>query len=110
MSPLAFVMCRQPFPLKSLWIITMVLNSTYSFYWDVEQDWDMPWIVQYGEAALLAVGRFCCVSCRHVPQVPATSGASIQHCAHPRAYCACPVYRLDGSMKSAIFLHGSISG
>jgi hypothetical protein len=27
----------------------MVLNSCYCFYWDVEQDWDMPWLMQYGE-------------------------------------------------------------
>jgi hypothetical protein len=30
----------------------MVLNSCYSFYWDVEQDWDMPWLMQYGERLL----------------------------------------------------------
>lgn len=32
-----------------MWLLVMVLNSSYSFYWDVEQDWDMPWLVQYGE-------------------------------------------------------------
>lgn len=27
----------------------MVLNSAYSLYWDVEWDWDMPWLAQpYG--------------------------------------------------------------
>jgi hypothetical protein len=41
--------CRRLFAYKRLWIATMVLNSCYSFYWDVEQDWDMPWLMQYGE-------------------------------------------------------------
>jgi hypothetical protein len=27
----------------------MLFNTLYSFYWDVEQDWDMPWLA----AALL---------------------------------------------------------
>jgi hypothetical protein len=44
--------CRQLFAWKRIWIVTMVLNSCYSFYWDVEQDWDMPWIMQYGAIGL----------------------------------------------------------
>eukprot|EP00878_Enallax_costatus_P016258 GHUV01017054.1.p1 GENE.GHUV01017054.1~~GHUV01017054.1.p1 ORF type:complete len:425 (+),score=75.63 GHUV01017054.1:708-1982(+) len=39
---------KQPFPWKRAWIICMMLNSSYSYYWDVEQDWNMPWIVDYG--------------------------------------------------------------
>lgn len=37
------------FPLRRLWLVVMVLNSSYSYYWDVEQDWDFAWLVQYGE-------------------------------------------------------------
>lgn len=39
-----------------MWLGVMVLNSTYSFYWDVEQDWDLPWLMQYGEQGVLCVG------------------------------------------------------
>lgn len=39
---------RLAFPLRRLWLAVMLANSSYSFYWDVEQDWDMPWLVQYG--------------------------------------------------------------
>ncbi|WIA11571.1 hypothetical protein OEZ85_011678 [Tetradesmus obliquus] len=39
---------KQLFAWKRLWVGTMLLNSCYSFYWDVEQDWDMPWVMQYG--------------------------------------------------------------
>uniref|UniRef100_A0A383V567 EXS domain-containing protein n=1 Tax=Tetradesmus obliquus TaxID=3088 RepID=A0A383V567_TETOB len=38
---------KQLFAWKRLWVVTMLLNSCYSFYWDVEQDWDMPWVMQY---------------------------------------------------------------
>jgi hypothetical protein len=48
----AVLNCRRLFAWKRLWIATMVLNSCYSFYWDVEQDWDMPWLMQYGERLL----------------------------------------------------------
>jgi len=41
--------CSIEFPWKRLWISCMIVNSTYSFYWDVEQDWDMPWIMQPGK-------------------------------------------------------------
>jgi hypothetical protein len=27
----------------------MALNSAYSYYWDLEMDWDMPWLVQPGK-------------------------------------------------------------
>lgn len=26
---------------KPLWVMSCVLNTTYSFYWDVERDWDI---------------------------------------------------------------------
>lgn len=39
---------RLKFPLRRMWLGVMLLNSTYSFYWDVEQDWDLPWLTQYG--------------------------------------------------------------
>lgn len=32
------------FPYRRLWLLVMILNTAYSFYWDVEQDWDMPWL------------------------------------------------------------------
>ena len=35
----------RPFKHRDLWLATVAFNTAYSFYWDVEQDWDMPWIV-----------------------------------------------------------------
>lgn len=32
------------FMLQHTWVFVMLVNSLYSFYWDVEQDWDMPWL------------------------------------------------------------------
>lgn len=26
---------------KPLWVMSCILNTTYSFYWDVERDWDI---------------------------------------------------------------------
>lgn len=46
--PLIFLH-RVDFPLRRMWLVCMVFNSSYSFYWDVEQDWDMPWVLQHGE-------------------------------------------------------------
>lgn len=33
---------------QRLWIGVMVFNSLFSFYWDTEMDWDMPWLAQPG--------------------------------------------------------------
>ena len=33
---------------QGMWLAAMLLNSLYSFYWDIEMDWDMPWLVQQG--------------------------------------------------------------
>ncbi len=41
------VMKRQTFPHRSLWLTAMVFNTVYSYYWDVEMDWDMPWIYSW---------------------------------------------------------------
>lgn len=35
---------QRPFALKGTWLLVMVVNTCYSFYWDLEQDWDMPWL------------------------------------------------------------------
>lgn len=37
------------FPFWSLWLVSQTLNSLYSFYWDVEMDWDMPWFLESGQ-------------------------------------------------------------
>eukprot|EP00798_Chlamydomonas_sp_ICE-L_P024690 gene24690-10321_t len=34
------------FAFTNLWLLSSALNSIYSFYWDVEMDWDMPWLYQ----------------------------------------------------------------
>ncbi|KAJ9530396.1 hypothetical protein QJQ45_000778 [Haematococcus lacustris] len=34
----------QGFSLHRAWLLASALNSAFSFYWDVEQDWDMPWL------------------------------------------------------------------
>jgi hypothetical protein len=26
---------------KPLWVVSCIVNTTYSFYWDVERDWDI---------------------------------------------------------------------
>ncbi|KAI8469612.1 MAG: EXS family-domain-containing protein [Monoraphidium minutum] len=43
---------RRPFPYRQLWLAVMVVNTAYSYYWDVEQDWGMPWLVKPGAARL----------------------------------------------------------
>lgn len=55
------VHCRLKFPLRRMWLLVMVANSSYSFYWDVEQDWDMPWLTQYGKrrTTSLVAGTRC---------------------------------------------------
>ena len=35
--------------LKPLWLGAAFLNSAYSFYWDVERDWEISWFGQMGE-------------------------------------------------------------
>ncbi|GLC58347.1 hypothetical protein PLESTB_001349000 [Pleodorina starrii] len=39
------------------WIAALLVNSIYSFYWDLEMDWDMPWLVQPGGTHVLRVLR-----------------------------------------------------
>jgi hypothetical protein len=40
-----------PFPLQRTWLVIATLSTCYSLYWDVEQDWGMPWVA--ARAALL---------------------------------------------------------
>lgn len=44
---------QEPFPYRNVWLAAMLVNSLYSYYWDVEQDWDMPWIMQPGEGCMI---------------------------------------------------------
>jgi hypothetical protein len=57
-----------PFPYWRLWLGVMVFNTLYSFYWDIEQDWDMPWL-----AAALLGGRGSSPGC-HALQHPEKQG------------------------------------
>jgi len=42
---------NRPFPLRGCWLLVCAFNGLYSFYWDVEQDWKMPWLATlWGEA------------------------------------------------------------
>ncbi len=41
----------QPFAYPGLWLVAALLNTLYSFYWDVEHDWDMPWLLAMWRAA-----------------------------------------------------------
>ncbi|EFN53201.1 hypothetical protein CHLNCDRAFT_11403, partial [Chlorella variabilis] len=41
--------------LKPLWLGAAFLNSAYSFYWDVERDWEISWFGQMGGAQRGAV-------------------------------------------------------
>jgi hypothetical protein len=66
--------CRLKFPLRRMWLAVMVLNSSYSFYWDVEQDWDMPWLMKYGE-----------YPCRHSPAFAVSFLPSVPVRAKPQA-------------------------
>lgn len=36
------------FPYTCWWLGAMALNTAYSCYWDIEMDWDMPWLMQTG--------------------------------------------------------------
>lgn len=38
----------RPFPYARPWLAAALVNTLYSFYWDVEMDWDMPWLAQPG--------------------------------------------------------------
>eukprot|EP00967_Tisochrysis_lutea_P079588 scaffold108987_cov19-Tisochrysis_lutea.AAC.1 len=35
---------NRPFPLRGTWLLACAFNSLFSYYWDVEHDWKMPWI------------------------------------------------------------------
>lgn len=37
---------------KPLWLAAAFLNSAYSFFWDVERDWEISWFSQMGEHAV----------------------------------------------------------
>jgi hypothetical protein len=67
--------CRLNFPLRRMWLLVMVLNSSYSFYWDVEQDWDMPWLTQYGKRSW----------CRRMHPLSAASHISTDNLSMPRS-------------------------
>ncbi|GAX82419.1 hypothetical protein CEUSTIGMA_g9847.t1 [Chlamydomonas eustigma] len=41
----------KPFPYFWPWLCASTFNTAFSFYWDVEQDWDMPWIFTSGVPA-----------------------------------------------------------
>ncbi|KAG1680778.1 hypothetical protein FOA52_008111 [Chlamydomonas sp. UWO 241] len=34
----------RPFPKFWVWVCATSFNTAFSFYWDTEQDWDMPWL------------------------------------------------------------------
>ncbi len=37
---------------RPLWVLSALLNSAYSYYWDVERDWDVQWFsAPAGEAS-----------------------------------------------------------
>ncbi len=33
---------------KPLWLAAALLNSVYSYYWDIERDWEISWFSQMG--------------------------------------------------------------
>lgn len=33
---------------KPLWLAAALLNSAYSYFWDVERDWEISWFTQLG--------------------------------------------------------------
>ncbi len=36
---------------KPLWLAAALLNSSYSYFWDIERDWDIQWFTAPGAAA-----------------------------------------------------------
>jgi hypothetical protein len=40
-----------PFDKFNLWIFFASFNSMFSFYWDVEMDWDLPWLYSMATAS-----------------------------------------------------------
>lgn len=63
---------------KPLWLASTLLNSAYSFYWDVERDWEISWFSQMGERQSFKLGgcaweggQFCWLgrggALRHLP-------------------------------------------
>ena len=40
-----------PFDKFNLWIFSASFNSLFSFYWDIEMDWDMPWLYSMATAS-----------------------------------------------------------
>lgn len=54
------------FMLQHTWVFVMLVNSLYSFYWDVEQDWDMPWLAgSVSEPNRPTPQTGDCVACLH---------------------------------------------
>ncbi|PNH10464.1 SPX and EXS domain-containing protein 1 [Tetrabaena socialis] len=45
------------YPLYGCWLAAVLANSLYSYYWDLEMDWDMPWLVQPGAISVLRLVR-----------------------------------------------------
>ncbi|KAG2444639.1 hypothetical protein HXX76_001383 [Chlamydomonas incerta] len=43
------------YPMYDWWLGAMFVNSLYSYYWDLEMDWDMPWLAQPGGQTFLRV-------------------------------------------------------
>lgn len=59
---------RVAFPFFWLWLFVQSVNSLYSYYWDVEQDWDMPWMMKPGCSHL---GPLCLPALRSTHTYPA---------------------------------------
>lgn len=50
---------------KPLWLASALLNSSYSYYWDIERDWDIQWFTAPG-----AEEKFHYIfTCEHVGQI-----------------------------------------
>ena len=44
---------------KPLWLASALLNSSYSYYWDIERDWDIQWFTAPGALFLLVSLSLC---------------------------------------------------
>lgn len=42
---------------KPMWLLSALINSSYSYYWDIERDWDIQWFTAPGVLEIHHCGK-----------------------------------------------------
>jgi hypothetical protein len=45
---------------KALWLASALINSSYSYFWDIERDWEIQWFTAPGPPLAMP---FSCLEC-----------------------------------------------